>query len=368
MAKKTRNFLLIIIVVISSVSIAFGLASLKEPAERKAPSDNTVIIPVVEVKNTAISSSIDVLGKISAKERIAIYAEVSGVLETSKKDFLEGVTYKKGETILTINSDEAVQGLISKRSSLLNLVTQVLPELKFDYPESYEQWYQYLVSFDINNKTQTLPTPINDKEKYYITGKGIYQSYYDIVSSETRLAKYTIKAPFDGIVASSNIKPGALVMNGQSLGEFFNPSVYDLETEVSPEDVQLIELGDKVALNDEFSNETYKGEVTRISKNIEQKTQSVKVFVTVTNSDLKDGQYLNGAIKTSRANMAIELPRKLIMEDKYVFTVEGGILKKQEIDLIRNNNSTAIIAGLEDGTLISEKTKNLHEGLKVSVK
>ena len=176
-----------------------------------------------------------------------------------------------------------------------------------------------------------------------------------------------MRAPFDGIVASSNIKPGALVMNGQSLGEFFSPAVYDLETEVSQSDINFISLGDEVTLKDEFTDTEYTGKVSRISQNVDSRTQSVKVYVSVSDSNLKEGQYLNGDITTTFSTQAIKLPRKYIVNNHYVYTVKDSILHSTPIDIIRNNNSTSIVGGLENGTLVSTKTKNLHEGLKVSI-
>ena len=157
MARKTKNYLIALAVVIISGGLTFTLASMKKPAQRKIAKEEKILVPVMEVENTEINTVIPVIGKLTARERIAIFAEVSGVLENTNKDFLEGVSYKKGEVILRINSDEAYQQLIAKRSSMLNLVTQVLPDLKFDYPDSYQQWYQYLVDFDMNKSTQELP-------------------------------------------------------------------------------------------------------------------------------------------------------------------------------------------------------------------
>lgn len=369
MARKIKNSILALVVLLTSVGIASALAAMKKPAERKVAQTERILVPTIEVENSNIQTTIPIIGKLSAKERIEIYAEVSGVLESSEKDFLEGVSYKKGETILSLNSDEAYQGLISKRSNLLNLVTQILPELKFDYPESHSQWYAYLINFDINAKTYALPEALNDQEKYFITGKGLYQSYYDIVSTETRMAKYQIMAPFDGVVASSNIKPGALVRNGQPLGEFFNTEVYDLETEVSIFDAKFVKIGDQVELMDNSSNEaSYIGKVSRISNTIDQRTQSVKIYITIKDKSLREGQYLTGKILTSNHNLAVEIPRKLIVNNTFVLTVNDSILQEQQINIIRNNSNTAIVTGLENGIMISGKTKNLHSGIKVEIK
>ncbi len=365
MAKTTRNYLMAATVIIVSILSALGLASMKKPAEKKAEQNLLQVVPVIAVENTDIFSEIPVIGQLSAHEKIDIYAEVSGVMKIANKDFLTGVAYNKGETIVSINSDESFQALIAKRSNLLNLVTQILPDLKFDYTNSYKQWYQYVIDFDINKSIQTLPDPVNDQEKFFITGKGIYQSYYDIVSSETRLQKYTIEAPFNGIVSMSNLKPGSLVMNGQKIGEFFNPSIYDFEAELSVSDLQYIEIGNQTTLKDTYTDKVWTGKVSRISQNIDSRTQTVKIYVSIDGKGLKEGQYLSGSIRSTKSNLAMELSRKLIINDKEVLLVVDSVLKSYPVEIIRLHDNTALVAGLPEGALISQKTKGLHEGIKV---
>ena len=362
-----KSIIVGIIVLISGLSLSFVLASMKEPPERKAKTEEALLIPVLEIKNSEIVTEIEIIGKITAKEKIDIYAEVSGVLKNSDKEFLEGVSFKKGETLLTINSDETYMSLMSRRSSLLNLVTQVLPDLKFDYPKSYNQWLNYLDHFDMDQKTSELPKPIDKQEKYYIAGKNIYQTYYDIISLETRLEKYTIKAPFDGVLSQSNIKPGALVMNGQKLGAFLNASIYDLEAEVAIGEIGFLKVGDKVRMTSENVSGEWKGTLSRISEQVDPKTQTVKVFITVKDRSLKEGQFLSGVIHTSVSNYGVEIPRKLLMNGNEVFVVNNGILSKKQIHAVQIKENTAIIQGLENGDLVSEKTKGLHEGLKVQI-
>jgi len=231
---------------------------------------------------------------------------------------------------------------MSKRSSLLNIVTQILPDLKFDYPQSYDQWLSYLTDFDMDSKTKVLPEPINNQEKYFIAGKNIYQSYYDIVSLETRLEKYTIKAPFTGVISKSNIKPGTLVMNGQKLGSYLDPKVYDLETEVSIGDIGFLNIGDKVELTSENISGSWMGTLSRISESVDAQTQTVKVYITVEDKSLKEGQFLNGIIMTSTINYGVEIPRRLLINDNNVFTIQNGLLKKQEVIIVQINENTAL--------------------------
>jgi len=353
------------LLILATVVTTITLVGMKKPAERKAEVDNRITVSTLEVKNTQIRSEINIIGKTVGKQKIEIFSEVSGVLENTSKEFLEGISYNKNEVLLRINNDENYMSLVSQRSSLLNLITKVIPDLKFDYPTSYENWKNYLENFEIEKTTKALPKAANNQEKYYIAGQGIYQTYYNIKSLETRQAKFTIRAPFSGVVSQSMIKPGTLVRSGQKLGEFFNPGIYDLEVEINRTEIDFIKINDKVELTDATTQKIWTGKVTRISDIIDSQTQTVKIFITVIGNGLREGLYLNGNIKTSVQSNAFSLPRKLILNNSEVFVVENGKINRKKVNIIQTREEYCIVSGLEDGTLISKKTKGIHEDMQV---
>ncbi|OQX98629.1 MAG: hypothetical protein B6I20_10830 [Bacteroidetes bacterium 4572_117] len=363
--KKRMGFGLSGMLILATIISTIALIGMKKPAEHKTEVDNRITVSTLEVKNTEIRSKINVIGKTTGKQKIEIFSEVSGVLENTPKDFLEGVSYNKNEVLLRINNDENYMSLVSQRSSLLNLITKIIPDLKFDYPKSYENWKNYLENFEIEKTTQNLPKAENNQEKYYIAGQGIYQTYYNIKSLETRQAKFTIRAPFNGVVSQSTIKPGTLVRSGQKIGEFFNPNIYDLEVEINRAEIDFIKINDKVELTDATTQKSWTGTVTRISDIIDSKTQTVKIFITVSGNDLREGLYLSGNIKTSVKNNAFQLPRKLIVNNNEVFVVENNKIISKKVNIVQTSEEYCIITGLEDGTLISEKTKGIHNDMSV---
>ncbi len=364
-AKKKLGWGLTAIIVLSTIALTAFFISMKEAPTRKAGQDNTLLISTIAIKNHPLNAQVEVLGKTSGKEKIEIYTEVSGILENTGKSFLEGVFYKKGETLLKINSDENYMSLVSQRSSLLNLITGILPDLKYDYPESYERWKTYLDEFKIEETTKSLPEPAIKKEKYFIAGQNIYQIYYIIKSLETRQAKYTIVAPFDGVVSLSAIKPGTLVRSGQKVGEYFNPSVYDVEVEVKLPEIDFVRTGDKALLQDAAGSHTWEGKVTRISDVVNSHTQTVMAYITVRGENLREGLFLTGKILTHESFKAFEIPRKTIINENQVYVIKDSSVKKSRINIIQTKEETCIASGLSDGVLISANTKGISEGIKV---
>ena len=362
-----KNIMSLVAVLAGSIAIMFLLMSMKSTPERKAQEDTRVVVATQEIKNSDIQITVPVMGKISAREKITLFAEVSGILLQSENEFLAGYQFNKGDVMLRINSEESELNLKAQRSNLMTAVAALLPELKFDYPQSYVSWEGYLQDFDINGDIKALPEPLNDRESYFVANKGIARTYYDIKALETRLAKYTIRAPFDGSVTESYIKPGNLVRSGQTLGVFLNPNNYDLEATVGINEIKHISVGDQVKLSSSNSKASWRGTVSRISDGLDVNSQMVKVFITVSGPELREGMYLKGDILTTSSLEGVVLPRKLLESNNTVLEVREGKINRLTVNVVSTRGEQAVITGLPNGTQISLKTQNLQNGTVVRV-
>ena len=62
------------------------------------------------------------------------------------------------------------------------------------------------------------------------------------------LNKFVVRAPFTGILTEATINPGTLVRPGQRLGEFIDPSVYEIQIALQKSMIPFIQENDKVNL------------------------------------------------------------------------------------------------------------------------
>ena len=92
----------------------------------------------------------------------------------------------------------------------------------------------------------SLPNYQSDREKFYIINRGIEASFHSIKSSEERLSKFEITAPFDGFVSTALVKPGSLVMGGQPLGVFVGIDEFEIKSALNADYLGYISEGDKV--------------------------------------------------------------------------------------------------------------------------
>ena len=367
MTTRLKQIISFSVTLIVSIAVTVLLVSLKSAPKRKPPMDTRPTVGVMQVQNSPVQLTVPVIGRLVAHEKVSILAEVTGVLRVSGKEFLTGQSYLRGEVMLRINREETELSLKAQRSSLLTAVAALLPELRFDYPQSYKLWNSYLQSFNIESPTQALPQSLNEREKFFVANKGIYNSYYQIKAQEARLEKFTIRAPFDGILIQSNITPGNLVRVGQPLGVLINPAVYDFESSVSIEEVDQIQIGDGVLLHSDNIAGSWQGAVTRINQGLDENNQMVKVYASFSAPELRDGMFLRGDVLTSTSVEGLELPRKMLHNGDTVLELIDGAIHYRTVDVVSTRGEVAVVTGLQNGIQLSTKTQDLYDGVQVKV-
>ena len=354
-----RNTILAILGVLTIVGAIFLGNYLIDKNQKPRPKFNKQIktVFVKNIENKEIPIILSANGNLIAKNKIEIYSEVSGVLKVSKKLFKAGTNYSKEETLLSINSDEFLAGLQAQKSILYNLITAILPDIRLDYPNQFNKWERFLKGFDINKLTPKLPEFSSDKEKYFISGRGIVSSYYSVKNLEVRFAKHQIRAPFSGVLTEALVNPGTLVRVGQKLGEFIDPRVYEMEVSINSEFADLLKVGNSVALSNLEKTKNFTGKVVRVNGKVDQVSQTIKAFIDVTHKDLKEGMFLEANLVAKSETEAIEIPRKLLVDNKAVYTVKNdSILRLVTVNPVYYGSETVVIKGLSNNDKILKQT------------
>lgn len=365
-----RKYITVILALIV-LAVAFGVKKKLESRKKPTMKQRSKTMPLAFVKaveNVDMPVIIPASGSIVAKEKIKLFSEVQGILEPTTKEFKAGVAFKKGEVLYKLNKDEFYTNLLAQRSSFQNLVVSLMPDLRLDYTESYEQWQNYLNDFDIHKKLVELPEPKTDKEKRFIAAKNIYTNYYSIKNLEIKLDKYTIYAPYNGILTEAFITPGSLVSPGQLLGEFVNPMVYEMEVAINNGLAAKLVVGDRVEVKDlENSNLFYDGRILRINEKVDLTSQTVNLFIELKGQDLKEGMYLKAYLQSKVLTNIVEIPRNLLVNQNQVYLVSDSLLHLTNIKLIHQNEQSIIVRGLKDDEkLLVKPVPKAFEGMKVA--
>ncbi len=366
MRKILLSILGILLIVISIFAARQIINNKKRPKSRVERSVKTVFVDTVQNKTVPIV--IESNGNLLAKRRVELYSEVQGVLKSSSKLFKTGQRFKRGQSLLRIDDSEYYSSVKAQKSNFYNLLASTIPDLNLDFPEIAPKWQDYLNQVSVDKALPNLPEMASDKENYFINGRGIVSNYHTIKNLENRLSKYNIRAPFDGILTQALVNEGTLVRNGQKLGEFIDPSIYELEVAISKTYGYLLKEGGQVTLSNLEGTQKWTGDVVRINGRVNPETQTVSAFIEVKSEDLKEGMYLNASLMAKEEREAIEIPRKLMLDNNEVFVVKDSLLAVQKVNPVYFSEKKVVLKGLADGTvLLSEPVPGAYPGMLVRI-
>ena len=329
------------------------IANKNKPKPVPAKVIKTVFVDTV--KNGTIPIVISASGNLVAKRRVELYSEVQGVFKPSRKLFKPGQEYKAGEPLIRIDASEYYASVQSAKSNLYNDIAAIMPDLRLDFPEVYEKWKNYLSNFDLEKTTPKLPEMTSEKENYFITGRGIISSYYNVKNLEQRLSKYYINAPFSGILTEALVTEGSLVRSGQKLGEFIDTSVYEIEVAISKTYSSFLKVGETVNLQTLDGIDSYVGKVSRVNGNVYLTTQTITAFIEVKDPELKEGIYLEANLDARDEPNAIEIDRNLLLENNTIFVLKDSILDAIPAKPIYFTDTKVVLKNVADGTIIISK-------------
>ena len=322
-------------------------------------------VKVTKVQNQDIPVLVQATGTATAKQKIALFSEVQGVLSRGSREFKPGTYFNRGETLLRINSDEFRASLNALKSNFYSQLTALMPDLRLDFPQAYPKWESYLQSLDIQKTLPQLPAFTSDQEKYFITGRNILNLYYQVKNAEVRLSKYYLRAPFSGILSETNVNPGALVSPGQNLGTFINTGVYELELKVNAQFLDVLQKGKKVTLHDLDHTKTWEGIVNRINPVVDTQSQSVSVYIDLKDKTIKEGMYLQAELQGKNITDAVAIKRNQLREGQ-VFIVQDTLLIARPVNIMHEDGDNLIVRGLENGDmLVKQLPSGAHEGMLV---
>lgn len=356
---KIRQHIILAIILATSVGAYFVNRGFKKAAEskkkEKPKSEFKIQTKVLTVQNKSYPAKVNFTGRVKSIDRIDLYAEVSGVLKDTRPRFKAGNRFKKGQILIKLDDTELRLQLTAKKSQFINTITKLIPDLKVDYPQDAPAWENYLGNLNPSKQIPALPKITNKKLVYFISGRNINDAYFDIKSQEAKLSKYTIYAPFNGIVKSSNITPGTLVRVGQSLGEFISTDGFELEASISFKDLKFLDKGQSVLLRSSDLEKDWKGEIYRIGNVINESTQTIDIYIRISGNDVKEGMYLKGGVDGKMIENAFSVPRLLLLPNEKLYVVTDGKLMTNAVDVVKVNSDEVILKGLTNGTQVVGK-------------
>ena len=343
------------------------LINLKSEAPKRFPiiQPKTVQAEVVELKD--INSEIVGLGRLASSQPVILYSEVTGILQSGSISFLPAAVFKKGDLLFKVDDRQTKLELNSLKSDFMNALASVLPEIKVDFPDEYQKYQRYFDNCDFDSRLIELPVTSNQKIKLFLTRFNVYKLYYSVKNMEIRLEKHYFYAPFDGSIISADLRVGSMVRAGSAIGQIINLDNLEVEVPVATNDIGWIHQTKSVQLTSSEISGEWKGHIERIGKNIDERTQTVPVFIGIDKNghdQLINGVFLKAVIPGRTVQDAVSVPNRAVYNESYVYLIRNGKLEFQQVNIARREMDHVIVRdGIVAGdTLVTELLQGIAPG------
>jgi len=189
-----------------------------------------------------------------------------------------------------------------------------------------------------------------------------------------------MKEPFAGVVASKNAEVGDVInpmMGGFGGGAggvltLMDYSKIKIAVAISSEDIGRIRKGQEAVLRvGAIPGRDFRGAVRVVNLTADPLNKKFGVEVVIDNPDaaLRPGTFGDLVFEVQSHENALVVPQKAILENAYVFIVEGGKAVKKNVSMgLQNSTMIEALEGLAEGALVVvEGNFGLEEGAAVQV-
>ncbi len=364
--KKSQIVLLVIFLVISGL-IFFVLTANKKSISKEIKEEAKIVyLPVKKVTNFEHTLSLSSHGQVNPYASITLSPEVQGMLLKGNIEMKEGISFRKGDVLYRIDNQESFYSFAARRSSLVNIILNILPDIELDFPEEKEKWMSFMNEMNKAIRLPELPKIKSDKERMFITSRSIITEYYSLKSLESRLDKYLIIAPFNGTVTDVFMEPGTIANPGGQIARIAKTGEFEVKVPISIDDIDFFKDKSVARFSNSANESVGTGKIKRVSNVVNQQTQSIDVYYTLKvkeNSLVYNGMHLNILIDKEVTKNTSLLPRTALMNNQVILLNANKIIFKQ-VKVVGTKPDSVFLTGLNDGDMvILEQFDSNQEGV-----
>lgn len=194
-------------------------------------------------------------------------------------------------------------------------------------------------------------------------------------NSQMAVANATITAPFDGIVVSRSLDPGAYVAPGTSTPIVTVADLDQIAVVVNVTEVQIASIRRDAPVKirvDAYPGQTFQGKVSRIAGGADQATRTVQVEIDIANPGhlLRPGMYATAELSAGEDKDVLVVPLGAMVnvgDQHFVWVVKDNKVSRRPVNVGRATGEVvAVTKGLsEDDQIVARGADLVREGQQV---
>lgn len=201
---------------------------------------------------------------------------------------------------------------------------------------------------------------------------------YQVASSEARvdrletlLEKYTVKAPFDGVVLERRVDAGEWTGNGDTVAVLAKQKVYDVVLNVPQVNLGWLDAGLEVPIT--INDKSRIAKIEAVIPRGDVATRTFPVKLRVTGDGLYEGMAASARLPIGEPTDALMVLRDAVLDqgrEQYLFTVEDNTAMRHTVNVIGYDGLYAALAPSNlspDQAFIVKGHERLRGGEQVNV-
>ncbi len=370
---KLRHIIILILFVAVNVVVLFtlNLGNMKPQEEKKEKADFFQTLQALKVQNKEEVFNVSGFGTVSSFNAVDLSCEVQGKISEGVR-LKPGTSFRKGQLLFRINDTDARYNLRSRKSGFINIIANLLPDLRVDFSAEYDKWENYIESIRLNESLPELPAWTSNKEKIFLSTRNVLTEYFNIKSLEEQLKKYAVYAPFSGVITDAYITDNSVVGPGTRIIRIAETGNFEIPVAIQEGQLADVQVGTSVSIYTTTGELKGKGTVIRISEVISRSTQSVQAYVRPKALEGKrfiEGEYVKVEIDEEGMHNGIRLPKDAVTDNKVMmYSPKDSTITPKSIKIADTNEKGHFIKGLSDNTIvITQEVRNYTDTTKYQV-
>lgn len=302
--------------------------------------------PVVAVEAVAavpglLTAGIDVVGCLTAKFESAVKSEYPGVIEAVY--VTEWVRVNKGTKLARLDVREP-QLMVERAGAAVEAARANILQAEASGNRAEREHSRMLKLKEVGLVTQQnvddAATERQAASARIVAARAQLKAVQDEHRQmQTRLAKATLVAPINGVVAERSVNVGD-VTGDKVLFRIVDNRLLYLTVTVPSRDMEALKVGQKVSFTTGANSEkTYTGKITFINPAVSPQDRSVRVIAEVPNEkeELKSGLFVKGRIETGSRVNVLQVPRNSLLSwdvtnrKADLFLVQAGVAHRKTV-------------------------------------
>jgi membrane fusion protein, multidrug efflux system len=354
------------IVLITAIILVSGGATallIGHSAKVETPEDEKEarLVETDVLRYTPYTLEIEGHGFIQSSRSLEIIAQTSGKVMEAYQDLKSGVAVSKGELLVLLDDELAINDLALARVQLIQATASLLSAIKSEQSGTiYQRWSRYLNALNTeSSRIPDLPKVESEREKLLTSTYGVLSAYYGVREQESLLSYHRITAPFDGHLDGDGAALHSFVSAGTPLLTLTDTVHLEISVPLTREEVLMLTDLDKIVTIYPSGSRDFSlsGRLVRQDALMNQNSQTIMVHIRFDNPEghplFMPGNYANILISGKTIPQAYALSRALINEDQTVNVYKEGRLELLPVEIAARQKDTVIIAPtLPEGTEI----------------